>query len=80
MLINYIQLGLGLNPPVCGFLEPALRITFSALRINDLNYIAKLHRQMRSLGMSIAVVTAVERFEGNQRYPQAGRKRGRLNV
>lgn len=56
MPINYIRLGLGLNPLACGFLQLTVDMISSTLRINNLNYIAKLHAHMRSLGMSIALV------------------------
>jgi hypothetical protein len=75
MLINYIQLGFHLNPLACGFLLPRMRLSCSAFRINNLNYIAKLHEDPRSLGISIAVITAVERCEGNQKVPSSGPKK-----
>jgi hypothetical protein len=58
--INYIQLGLGLNPLACGFLPCFCQMRHSALRINNLNSLAKLDGHLRSLGMSIALVTSVE--------------------
>lgn len=59
ILINYIQLGFDLNPLTCGFLLLTRELSCSALRINDLNYIAKLDGRLRSLGISIALVTVV---------------------
>ena len=80
ILINYIQLGLGLNTLTCGFLLLTLSLICSALRINNLNYIAKLHGCLRSLGISIAVVIAVERLTVIKGTLQRAEKRGRLNV
>jgi hypothetical protein len=57
-----------------------LSLSCSALRINNLNYIAKLHGHSRSLGISIAVTTAVERREVIKGTLQRAEKRGRLNV
>jgi len=52
-----------------------MRLSCSAFRINNLKYIAKLHGDPRSLGISIAVITAVERCKGNPKVPSSGPKK-----
>jgi hypothetical protein len=52
----YLMPELSLSPIICGFLDFLSEMLSFTLRINNLIYLAKLHRQKRSLGIRIALI------------------------